>query len=236
MLPLNNSHESERCEHDYSLGLILVAVVVLTVFYYHARVDTIAVASTWHGLHAMTGPVVSFGRHSLASLVLVGLVPLLGARVMCGLRPRAVGLGPGVPRRGLAWLAVGIPVAVLLAWLSADHPDARAVYPLNEALRPDAAGFLRHMAGQLAYYTAWELLFRGVLLFGLTPRFGFAGANMIQTALSVVAHFGRPFPETLAALPAGLAFGGVARHTRSIWYVVIIHLVAGAAQDWFIIR
>jgi len=51
-----------------------------------------------------------------------------------------------------------------------------------------------------------------------------------------VAHFGRPLTETLAAIPAGLAFGGIARQTRSIWYVVVIHLVVGAAQDWFIVQ
>jgi membrane protease YdiL (CAAX protease family) len=57
----------------------------------------------------------------------------------------------------------------------------------------------------------------------------------VQTALSVVAHFSRPFPETVAAIPAGLAFGGIARQTRSLWYVAIIHWGVGTAQDWFIV-
>jgi len=125
---------------------------------------------------------------------------------------------------------------MLAGWASAGKPLTQAVYPLNPALRPEATSFLAHLTGQLAYYVGWELLFRGVLLFGLERRFGFAAANMIQTALSVIAHFGRPVTETLAALPAGLAFGGIAHRTRSIWYVVIIHLVVGAAQDWFIVR
>ena len=87
----------------------------------------------------------------------------------------------------------------------------------------------------MLYYCGWEILFRGVLLAGLTRRFGFATANIIQTALSVIAHFGRPFTETAAAIPGGLAFGGVARHTGSVWYVIIIHWAVGMAQDWFII-
>ena len=128
------------------------------------------------------------------------------------------------------------PLAVTIAWLSASKPEMVAVYPLDAGLRPELADFLRHVGGQLVYYVAWELCFRGILLFGLEKRLGFAGANVVQTALSTVAHFGRPLPEVLAAIPAGLAFGGIARSTRSIWYVVIIHLVVGAAQDWFIIR
>jgi membrane protease YdiL (CAAX protease family) len=221
---------------DRSLGLILIAVVVMTVFYYRSRVDVIAVGDPAEGFRAMTGPALGFLRHNLAALAMVGLLPLAAARLICGLRPADVGLTPGRVGAGLRWLAIGAPLAVTAAWLSADEPVMRAVYPLNRALQPHLPGFAAHVAGQLAYYVAWELLFRGILLFGLERRLGFAGANVVQTALSTLAHFGRPLPETLAAIPAGLAFGGIARHTRSIWYVVIIHLVVGAAQDWFIVR
>ena len=105
-------------------------------------------------------------------------------------------------RQGLVWLAVGVPVALLAGWLSSADPVMRAVYPLDPTLQPRLASFIQHIAGQLVYYVAWELLFRGVLLFGLEKRLGFAGANIVQTALSTVAHFGRPLPETLAAIPS----------------------------------
>ena len=220
---------------DRSLGLILVAVVTVTVFYYRTRVDTIGVVGALGGFEVMTGPAIGFLRHNLAALVLMGILPLAAARLLCGVRLGSVGLGLGRWRRGLVWLAVGVPLAVLVARLSSADPVMRAVYPLDPTLQPGLARFVYHLAGQLVYYVAWELLFRGVLLFGLERRLGFAGANIVQTALSAVAHFGRPLPETLAAIPAGLAFGGIARQTRSIWYVVVIHLVVGAALDWFIV-
>jgi len=83
-----------------------------------------------------------------------------------------------------------------------------AVYPLDPALQPEIGNFLRHVAGQLVYYVAWELCLGG-LLFGLERRLGFVGANVVRTALSAVAHFGRPLPEELAAIPAGLTFGAL---------------------------
>jgi membrane protease YdiL (CAAX protease family) len=221
---------------DRSVGLILVAMVALTVFFYHLRVDTIGVVRGGGALRPMTGPVLPFMSHNLAALGVLGIVPLLAARWLCGRRLRDLGLGRGRWRLGLVWVAVGIPLALLAGWASAGKPLTQAVYPLNPDLRPDFLAFLTHMAGQLVYYLGWEILFRGVLLFGLERRIGFAAANMIQTALSVIAHFGRPVTETLAAIPAGLAFGGIAHRTRSIWYVVVIHLVVGAAQDWFIVR
>ena len=216
-------------------GLILVAVLALTLFYYLARVDTIGVTTLSRAWHPMTGSPLAHGSHNLAAGLMLGLIPVLCARYLCGLSWRGLGLGLGSRKRGLVWLAIGIPVAILAAKFSATQPAMRAVSPLNPDLTAAPVSFSLHALTQFAYYGAWEVLFRGVLLFGLRDRIGFANANILQTALSVVAHFSRPFPETLAAIPAGLAFGGIAGRTRSIWYVAIIHWVGGTAQDWYIV-
>ncbi|MEN8005927.1 MAG: CPBP family intramembrane glutamic endopeptidase [Candidatus Krumholzibacteriota bacterium] len=216
--------------------VILVAMIALTQFYYWTRADTIGVTTVGRDWMEMTRQPLSLVQHNLAAGLILGVLPLLCARKLCGLGLRDFGLGFGRPKRGLVWLAVGIPVAILAAKLSSLQPEMRAVYPLDPHLTAAPGPFARHAGLQFIYYSAWEILFRGILLYGLKDRFGFAAANIIQTALSVVAHFGRPFTETASAIPAGLAFGGVVRHTGSVWYVVIIHWVVGAAQDWFIIR
>jgi len=215
--------------------LILVAVFVLTIFYYWTRTDTLGVSVHGRDWTAMTQRTVTVLRHNLAAGLLLGLVPLLFGRFMCGLDWQGLGLGKGNVRRGLAWLALGIPLALLAGKLSSGQAEMRAVYPLDPQLTLSTSDFARHAGFQFIYICGWEILFRGVLLGGLTRRFGFATSNIIQTALSVIAHFGRPFTETFAAIPAGLAFGGVARHTGSVWYVILIHWVVGVAQDWFIL-
>jgi membrane protease YdiL (CAAX protease family) len=215
--------------------VILVAMIALTQFYYWTRADTIGVASGAGPWVAMTREPVSLVTHNLAAGLLLGLLPLLCARVLCGMGWRDLGLGFGRPKKGLLWLAIGIPVAILAGKMSSLQPEMRAVYPLNPDLTSDVGPFLRHSGLSMIYISAWEILFRGILLYGLKEKFGFAGANIIQTALSVVAHFGRPFTETASAIPAGLAFGGVARATGSVWYVAIIHWAVGVAQDWFIV-
>jgi membrane protease YdiL (CAAX protease family) len=215
--------------------VILVAVIALTLFYYLARTDTIGVMSAGRNWSAMTRGPLSSIHHNLAAGVILGLIPLLCARGLCAMGWRDLGLGPGRHRQGLIWLAIGIPVAILAARLSSGQPEMQAVYPLNSRLTSELGPFVKHAAFQLVYYSAWEILFRGVLLNGLQKKLGFTTANIIQTALSVVAHFGRPFTETAAAIPAGLAFGGVAHRTGSVWYVVIIHWAVGVAQDWFMI-
>jgi membrane protease YdiL (CAAX protease family) len=63
---------------------------------------------------------------------------------------------------------------------------------------------------------------------------GAGTANVVQTALSTVAHFGRAINETASAFPAGLVFGWIDLRCRSIWYIAIIHWTAAMTVEWFL--
>lgn len=213
--------------------LIVVAAVVLTAFYYLTRADLIGVSSPGRSWTPMTtGPLPSW-QHFLAAAIVLGVIPVAAARAI-GLRPRELGLGAGDTRTGLALVAMGLPLAVVAGWIGSAVPAMRAVYPLDAVAAK--ANFPGYAALQFLYYGAWEVLFRGVLLFGLRSRFGDRGAVAVQTALSVAAHFGRALNETATAIPAGLLFGFVSLRVRSIWYVAVIHWVVGVSQDWFMLR
>ncbi len=215
--------------------MVVAAAALLVVFHYVARADTIGVFSPARGWVPLTWGPLSTARHYVAAAVLLGVLPLLLARGLTRASPRALGLGLGRWREGLVWLAVGVPLAILAGWIGSRSAALRAVYPLDPAAPTRLAGFAPYALLQLLYYGAWEVLFRGVLLFGLQPRMGPGPANVVQTALSVVAHFGRALDETAAALPAGLLFGRIALRTGSIWCVAVVHWLVGVSQDWFIL-
>src|SRR5881296_3456592 len=59
--------------------------------------------------------------------------------------------------------------------------------------------------------------------------------NLVQTALSVTAHFGRALNEACAAGPAGLVFGAIDLRLGSVWYVALLHWLVGVSMDWFIV-
>ena len=110
----------------------------------------------------------------------------------------------------------------------------RAVYPLAPAAAQ--ANFPLYALGEFLYFGAWEVLFRGVLLFGMRNRFGDGGANALQAALAATAHFGRAMNEAVAAIPASLLFGFASFKVGSIWYVAVIHWVVGVSMEWFMLR
>ena len=148
------------------------------------------------------GPVAS-PLHYVLSVILLGAIPLLVAWKLSGARLSQFGLGLGDWKRGLSLLAVGIPLAVVAGWIASREPAMRAVYPLDPELA--RSNFFVYAALQMLYIGAWEVLFRGVLLFGLRGIWTEIGANALQTSLSVVAHFGRAL-ENLGDI-AGLVAG-----------------------------
>lgn len=215
--------------------LIVMTTLVLVIFYYLLRVDVIAAYSSERGTHPMTMAPLRPTAHFVGAALILAVVPVIIARVAFGMRLSELGLGPGRWRRGLAWLAIGIPLALLIGKIGSSDPGMRFVYPLDASMRPDVSGFVPYALQQFLYFGAWEVLFRGVLLFGLKDKIGAGAANALQTALSVVAHFGRPFTETFIGVPAGLVLGGVSLHVRSMWYIAIIHWLVGVSLDWFIL-
>lgn len=215
--------------------VIITATLVLVIFFYLLRADSIATMSGERGTLPMTRGPLPPTLHFIGAAIMLAVVPVLVGRAALGLSPTDLGLGPGRWRVGLAWLAIGIPLAVIAGKIGSANLEMRFVYPLDGAIRPQLQSFIPYAALQFLYFGAWEILFRGVLLFGLEGRIGAGPANALQTALSVIAHFGRPFTETLIGVPAGLVFGAVCLRVRSIWYIAIIHWAVGVSLDWFIL-
>jgi membrane protease YdiL (CAAX protease family) len=205
-------------------------------FHYFVRADAVGVRGRGAVWFPLTGPVLSPLAHFSGAALLLGIVPVVLARLVWRMPLGSLGLGLGCRRRGLAWLALGVPLAVIAGAMGAGSTAVRAVYPLDPTLSTAAGPFLAHALTQFLYFAAWEVLFRGVLLFGLRQRLGDGPANLVQTALSVTAHFGRPLDETLAALPAGLLFGAVDLRIGSVWYVAMVHWVVGVSLDWFVLH
>lgn len=229
------SHAHATLSKPKSEILIVVATLALVIFYYLLRTDVIATFSSGRGALPMTKAPLPPTLHFVGAALILAVFPVLVARLGFGMRLSHLGLGLGRWRAGLAWLAIGIPLALLAGKIGSNNPQMRFVYPLNTSVQPEISGFVPYALLQFLYFGAWEVLFRGVLLFGLKDRIGAGPANALQTALSVIAHFGRPFTETFIGVPAGLILGGVSLRVRSMWYIAIIHWVVGISLDWFIL-
>lgn len=165
------------------------------------------------------------------TLIALGLAPLLLLRWVGG-TPSEAGLRRGDARFGLAAVAACAAVAVPLLVLASSDPSLQATYPWAGAWVGERPLYLLTWALlYLLYYLAFEFFYRGFV-----PRFAGAAwgpdaALWLQTAMATMVHLGKPLPETLAAAPASLLFGVMARRSGSVLYPALVHWIVGITLD-----
>jgi membrane protease YdiL (CAAX protease family) len=133
--------------------------------------------------------------------------------------------------RERAGLYTGFAVLVLgLAALASGDREFQLYYPFY---RLAARSWFDLVAWELMYaaqFFALEFFFRGFLLNACRERMG-SHAIFAMLAPYCMIHFGKPWPEALAALPAGLVLGTLALGTRSIASGVLLHITVALGMD-----
>jgi membrane protease YdiL (CAAX protease family) len=79
-------------------------------------------------------------------------------------------------------------------------------------------------------FVALEFFFRGFVLYGLAPRFGFAAVFVMMVPYNMI-HYGKPMPEALAAIVGALVLGTLSLKTKSIWWGAALHISIAGTMD-----
>jgi len=79
-------------------------------------------------------------------------------------------------------------------------------------------------------FVALEFFFRGFVVHGLAPRFGYAAVFVMIVPYNMI-HYGKPMPEALAAIVGGIVLGTLSLKTRSIWWGAALHISIAATMD-----
>jgi uncharacterized protein len=125
-------------------------------------------------------------------------------------------------------LFVMVPLVIFFS----TTPSFQAKYPFYE-LAPGEKLFPYFWMWEGLYFLqffALEFFFRGFMVHGLKHRFGFYSV-LVMTIPYCMIHFGKPLPETVAAIIAGIALGALSLKTRSIILGVCIHFSVGLMMD-----
>jgi uncharacterized protein len=210
--------------------ILLYAPIALTIFRYYGS------ANFYNAHFGVSNSAASQYYYFMASLLLLGIIPLLIAAFGFRIKLADLGLGLGDKRLTFILTIIAIPVMILLAYLSSKNPAFRAEYPLNRTLLTDQTGVSAYLLIYGIYYIGWEIFFRGFMLFGLKDSLGEFNSILIQTIPSCLMHIGKPDAEIFSSIFAGLVFGWVVLKCRSIWPVFLGHWALGAFLDVFIIN
>lgn len=235
-----NSREG-RGPDRRTIAVLLTAAVCLTL------VEYLGGAASVHGLldgvHRLgwlggsplsgVGQLLELGYWSAVRVAAYVLVPAVVIRVFLKGRLRDHGAGVRGSFTSVGVYLAMLGVALLGVLAAATSPSFQAKYPFyhlapGEPLWP---GFLVWQGMYAVQFLALEFFFRGFLVHGTKHRFGVYSVFVAAVPYCMI-HFGKPLPETLAALVAGVALGLMSLKTGAIWMGVLLHIAVAWSMDW----
>lgn len=134
-----------------------------------------------------------------------------------------------------AWVYLVFYLGILpLILLASRSVSFQQTYPFYSppGSRPDLywSKLLYWEALYALQFLALEFFFRGFLLHSTRRQFG-GYAILVMTVPYCMIHFGKPFPETLGAIGAGVILGFMSLKTRSIWLGAVVHIAVAWTMD-----
>lgn len=171
-------------------------------------------------------------RYRRATLVALALAALLAADWLVTRRPvAALGLDWPISRSGMIGLAITVVLLFALAATSllkrqpTDPEQAARADQGAAILQPETPGELRLLLLFLPIAgVVWELLYRGYLLWALTPALGAIGAVTIAALAYGLAHGIKSVGQAGASLASALAFTIGYALTQSLWWLILLHI------------
>ncbi len=129
------------------------------------------------------------------------------------------------------WIYVGLYLLILPAVIIASKTDSFShTYPFYRLANRSTFDLMAWEAMYALQFLSLEFFFRGFMLKGLKPALG-SHAIFVMIVPYCMIHFGKPVPETIGAIFAGIILGTLAMRTKSIWGGVMIHVGVALTMD-----
>jgi membrane protease YdiL (CAAX protease family) len=163
------------------------------------------------------------------------VIPILVVLILPGQRLRDYHISPREFFKKLPIYAV-LFLLILPAVIAASGTKSfQHTYPFYKWANRSTFDLVAWECMYAAQFLSLEFFFRGFMLQGLRSRMG-SNAIFVMIVPYCMIHYGKPLPETMGAIGAGLILGTLAMRTRSIWGGVLIHIAVAVTMDVLALR
>jgi membrane protease YdiL (CAAX protease family) len=169
-------------------------------------------------------------------MLCIGLLPALVMWLVTGNGLADFGVPFENTTTSLLWiLGLGVLI-ILINYFNTQNPKNLAFYPMIREKVWSRKLVMQNALSWIAYLVGYELMFRGILLFGLVPLLGVWPAIAVNAALYAFAHIPKNLGETIGAIPLGVLFCLLTLHTGTIWIALIVHIIIALSNSFFSLR
>ncbi len=163
-------------------------------------------------------------------LLASGLLTLLAASWVLNARPVSV-LGLTAPLSPPAEIGLGLAIVLLggfaiaiVVQLSSKKTKVEDIAKALERLPQTKGEAARYIPMVIVVCAAWEVLYRGFLLWFLTPHTGLPGAVILSATAYALAHGYTGVRRFAASLVSALLFTVAYAITQNLWWLILLHM------------
>lgn len=186
------------------------------------------------------GPERGQERHvfikRLVGIVSFGLFPALVLIGYQGMRWSDYGIKPQFGASEFFWIAGLSVVIILMTSRSTRAADNLEQYPEIRTQIWSKKLLIWSALSWMGYLVAYELMFRGFLLFSCVRAFGVWPAIIINTSIYALVHVPKNAKEGIGAIPLGLLLCVITLKTGNLWVALVVHWVLSLANEWFSLK
>lgn len=161
-----------------------------------------------------------------------GVIPIIIA-ISQNIDFQSIGLTLNYKTSIVGWI-VGLSLLCLVVNLFACRkPDHLEMYPQIRTPLPWSKNLYFFSSLTLVLYTlAYEIMFRGYLLFTCEAEMGATLAIVINTAIYALVHIPKGWKETVGAFPMGVVLCWLTLESGNIWIAVVVHIALALTSEW----
>lgn len=162
---------------------------------------------------------------------LMFILPILSIKFVFRQKISEYGLQFGNLKYGLITTSIFFVAMFVTVWIVSGSESFANTYPQGGAkVKESLTVFLMYEMCVAFYMLGWEFFWRGYMLFGLLPKFGWYSI-FIQMIPFFILHKGKPELELFGSILAGIILGVQAIRARSFIYAWIIHALVMICVD-----
>lgn len=241
---LNFLQSAKGRKADVKVMVICITVALsLSMIYYFGDPDMLIASLDAIGMEGLAADIHSLIYSKSSQLnrlaywvgvltLFYWVVPAIITRLVLRERLSDYGLKPHGAFQGYKIYVIMLLVMIPLVWHFSGTQSFQAKYPFYK-MEEDEGLWPNFWIWQVLYFIqfcAVEYFFRGFMVHGMKHRFGFYSV-FVMTIPYCMIHFGKPMPETIAAIIAGVVLGTLSLKSCSIWLGIAIHYTVALSMD-----
>lgn len=169
----------------------------------------------------------------LTGIIIFGVIPALLISSGCRFSLVEFGITPGIGTESVLWILFLSALIIPMNYFTSGKPENLAMYPQIRNREWTPGLYIVSSLSWITYLLAYEMLFRGFLLFPSLEILGYWPAILLNTGIYSLVHYPKGYREALGAAPFGLVLCILTIRTGNIWIAFTAHAVLALSNEWF---